>query len=391
MKKYTVELSSLIYYISIYAYFLASMLSISMIGQLPGVSTLCTVLRFFGVIGAMTSFAFRTRFAKKYCILTMFLIVGLIISAFFTGDHGALLMTLVIISAWGADGNSILKIFLGSSGLIVFISWMMARAGLIQDRVFQFWRISGKPLLRHSYGMTYTTTFAAAVFFIIAAVFYLFYEKDKRNIFKIFIVGVSSIILYFTYKGTQGRLEFGMGVILLLLFLLMSVWNKFCASKSGKFILTALPIICVICSFGSAYMFMINQTKYAFLDWLMTGRLSIAAKAIKQYGINLFGHTVRMIGSGTVGTVDVTDYFFIDSFYINWTIVYGVVVVVVLLVLYIWINKKTIENRNYKLMICLSLVYLHGIIMSSIMHPELNPFFCVAIAEISSYYQLDKE
>ena len=377
------SLHELIYLVCYAIYVFFSTLKYSMLGQTDTASQLISAFRLISILGIIVSILLLKYVNKKYLLISTALIIVFIASSIKTSDHGGLLMMIVILGAWGINEKKMARIFILENAIILILSYVLSIAGVIEDRTLSFYRVRGDVFQRHAYGMTYATIFTAMVFFITATIVYYSKLHEKKTSVKIIATLILFGIYYYVYRGTRGRLEFLMEIVMIIYILFPNIWNSFSKSKFGGFFNRNCFSICFIISILLVLTKEISDNLFSALDWFMTGRLSLAVQAIEQYGINLLGNKIQMYGNGSLD-IESQDYFFIDSYYLNWLLVYGIIIMPLMCVLCRFLNKRICVLQNYNTMFYIMIACVHGIIISSIMTPNINPFFCIGIAEISN-------
>ena len=202
-----------------------------------------------------------------------------------------------------------------------------------------------KGIKRRAFGATYTTDFAAHVFYLILVDNYLNFKKTSiwRCLFYL-------VCAYVIWVNCFVRLDTILIILLvgLDLFIMLSTKvkgvdiTKYRGSGLIRALLSGVYLIAVAISFCVA----LYYNKSAFLqelDLIFSRRLSLTWRSIELYGFPLFGKHIEMVGSATLSRSAGRglEYFFVDNSYVYVMLRYGVVILALLIYqITIFINKR---------------------------------------------------
>lgn len=370
--------SEVIYYIGLSAYIFASTLKISMLGQAEIIQNFITVSRFFGVITCFFSIFFRKNISLKFLLFIISITLTFILVMLKIDDHGGLLMFLVMVGAWKCNSFIIAKIHLFFAGIVFILGIIGSQIGIVEDRIFYFYRSSTNVFERHSLGMTYCTTFASLSFFLFGT--YLFLKKKKLGIIEMLILILLTFVIYYF---SRSRLELLMTLFMIACYVKLSFFKKLFKYKTVNFLISNIFLLTLVITLLLSLIYKTDPFLFKRMNDIFTGRLDLVSQAIDTYGFSLFGESIPMQGGGSIDFDSTFGYFFIDAFYMNWLLVYGCILMFLLILFFHWIIKILVLNRKYKIVILVSFACFHGIIISAIMQPQINPFFLMALAEAS--------
>lgn len=371
--------SSNLYYIGLIIYFLAGALSNSMIGLWAPVNALINWADNLGLILMLFSILMGRRWSGSIFVAFCGMVAICMLIYVAMGSKLPLTLIITLIGAQKAEGKNIAKIHLATSGGVVIVSMLAALTGIVENRIFY----RGSDGIRNSFGMTYVTIWAAYVFFLLLS--YIYLRKDKIRWFDYVIILGSAI---FVYKFTYTRIE---TLFFVILASSLPIYEKIEENRIVKKIMIYIFPICMISIFFLQYLYMSEPAKYAALDDLFTRRFSYTAKVLNEFDFKLFGNAIRMQGYGTVNFDSKYGYFFVDSFYLNYGIRYGIVFMVALSIL-ITAICRVLVNNNLKFEATMVLfTCLHGIIISLILVPYASPCILIAFSEYSKIRQNDKK
>ncbi len=307
-----------------------------------------------------------------------------------SGYFAPFLWILLIVAAKDVPFRKILQVYLLMNITIMGLAFIASLLGVIENLAYtnQDW-----DNFRYSFGCVYTTDFAAHVFFMLLASFYLYYKK-LRWYHYIGTCAIAGFIYYFCFAKLDT-------ICILLIVLFFGGYHVLqCQSRREcvvvpdmeknsqqafvfkrtkaylkwnnlwmRFALFSMPVLTMLMYFLSdSY-----QQDNEFLETInetITGRLALGKTGLDNYGISLFGQDVPMVGFGGSLTLK-QEYFFIDSSYINILLRYGIVFLLMLLVIYGTICYK--HKRDTALMISIVLLAISCFIDHHIMEEAYNP------------------
>lgn len=227
--------------------------------------------------------------------------------------------------------------------------------------------------IRHSFGMTYVTIWAAYMFFLCASMIYI-----RRNKLRWTDYFICVIVAYVSYVYCRARLE---SFMLIAMLILLTVCNKIQDSKVYKVFTVYSFAISGLLAYGLQIGYAMFPEKFAIVDYLLSWRLRQTAKVLSQYDFKLFGQVIRMQGNGTVNFDTNIGYFFVDSFYINYALKFGILFIAILFVIMTLVFRHLYEKGFRRELIFLSTACYHGVIISSIILPYMNPLFLMAYSD----------
>ena len=280
----------LIYYASIWLYFLCGTLLNSMLGQ----TALANLFIKYGTYTSIFGLVFCILIRQKMSIINFMLLgISLVVSVFIyyrTSSSIPLLIFLCLFGAEGSDSHTIGRIYLSSSGVVVLLSVLLSLTGVTEDRLF--YNRADTTIARHSFGMTYVTIFAAYVFFLFTVVLYL-----RRNKIKWIDAVLCLIMSAILYVYCNARFE---AVMLIVLLISVLMYKKLQNSRIFRIATVYSFVLSCIGIYGLQKIYSLNTQKLAALDVLFTNRLTETAKVLSKYGFKLFGQSIIMQGNGTV-------------------------------------------------------------------------------------------
>lgn len=312
---------------------------------------------------------------KQLGASALMLLVG-VLTYMGTRDILYFALMVIIIGAKDVDLDKILSVWLIIIITIMILAFIASQLGIIKNLQYvstDF--LTKKKIIRNSFGIIYSTDFAAHIFFCGLTLFYL--RRDYLKWYD-FIAGIIAALLVYHY--CRAKLDALSILITTLLFLFASlskendVWKKFW-SIIGPII---TPITCIIMIILT-YIYK-QECPLEWLNKFISGRLFWGKTGIEEYGITLLGQKLKLIGFGRT-TVFPLNYNFIDISYINMLVVSGVVFLSAFMLIYIFIGY--IHRRNTFLLCVLFMIALNCAIAHHMVEISYNIFTLALFTSIT--------
>lgn len=308
--------------------------------------------------------------SKILIIATAFILV---IFASYTSTYKSLFMLLIfVIGAKNVSFKKIAKTYFFIVLPLLFFTIISSKLGIIEDLVY----IRGN-LKKHSFGVAYSTDFAAYVFYLMASYIYI---KDNR-ISKLEYL-LFSLIIVFVYKFCYARLDVGCMIILFLISILLRKNKINFKAKFVKIILLFSFTLCSLFMFLITYNYDWNNSIHRKIDEIFSGRLTIGKQAMNKYNIKLFGQKIddHGFGGNTVFKYGQTDY--IDCSYLRILLKYGLIVYIILIGISTSCNYKLYQSSNYLLLLLIFVISVNSMIAHHYMDFSYNVTLFAFLATI---------
>lgn len=275
---------------------------------------------------------------KVLHLIVFFLFLGLsCVAKFRNGQWNILDIGILIIGAKNVRFIDIVKVYRMTSIVALLIILSLFACGIIDENLY-----FRRDIARHSFGFIYATDLVALIFYILLSDFYIIQNKSKQrtisNFFHYFIYFILGISVYFVCDARLGTI-----CILLLIpanFYLKHLKKR--ASKLERFILVnSVPFFALLTLLlTELYILLPRSIILEKIDAPLSFRLYYSKMGVLIYGYTLFGQKIEMRGAGS------SDYFFIDSSYMNIALVYGILVLVVICVLFSMTARKQMKKGS---------------------------------------------
>ncbi len=287
-----------------------------------------------------------------------------------------LMMLLLMIGAWGISFRKLIRVYFVTV-LIIFVCVVAAsQLGWIEELVY---KSRGG---RRAFGFTYPTRFASHVFFLMLWYWYL---RDRKLRYQEAFLALGAGI--FVQLCSKARLN----AVMLIMLAAVMLWQTFsfrrAEQRGTEYQMNSwLSSLLVLSPIGASLVINVMTVLYSAdsalwksLDSLMSSRLVLTQKAMDIYGICLWGQEITLSGNGGLGKT-ASKYFYIDSAWMQFSVQYGLVMLVILLVLFWIVGIRARKYGNWIILWILALVSLHSMIEPQILQLQYCPLILTVFA-----------
>ena len=317
------------------------------------------------------------RYTEKELCFAAGLLFDAVVVMIFSGYYDVFYFSVILLGAKNVPFVKILKVYLMVNVAVLLSAFIASRLDIIEDLVYV------RDFLgeRNSFGIIYPTDFAAHIFFLLSAGYYII--REKLQPYHIFLGAVICIVVYYYCKT---RLDcIAMALLLLGLWIMRheGIWQNTTGNQQKVFVFLQKMIpwsgtAGFIVMYLLSLFYMPNVFVFRFVDELLTGRLKIASQGLQEYGFSLFGHHIEMQGSGG-SLIASADYFFIDSSFLFVYMCYGIVFLCFILFIHYSCCKKYAEDGYFLLI--LSVIAINCMIAHHMIDLAYNPFYLALLAK----------
>jgi hypothetical protein len=190
------------------------------------------------------------------------------------------------------------------------------------------------------------------------------------------------IIDYWLYVKTDSRITACFTACLIVVPLVYSLYLKFARDRLvafKKIFCVTIPSFVLFGLLAILLTIMYDPQIYWMkrVNQALKGRLSLGQNAINNYGIHLFGKHIEMTGNGmdAYGQISTETYSYVDSFYVQILLRYGIVFVLVLAFMLTVVMYRSYKNNYFYLLFVLTLIGIHYIIDDLQLYLYYNTFW----------------
>lgn len=260
-------------------------------------------------------------------------------------------ISFLVLGAKNVPFIKIAKLYLGISVCILLITFIGALSGVIPNYIFYIGRLP-----KNSFGMLYSTDFAAHIFF--TALIFVYIRGKKVSYIECLLFVLSGIVVYI-----YTRAKMNSGGLILLGVLLGLIKSLNVLGKRKKWIQNLKRMLLALMSFSFiifsvlsiALSFFYNAENLYFnkLNTILNNRLMLARNGISNYGFTLLGRPFELIGTDFIQK---EGYNFIDSSYILVMLRYGFLTLCLFVVMFTLISYKAKKINDDILLVVLTLL-----------------------------------
>lgn len=253
---------------------------------------------------------------------------------------------LLVFGAKGILYNKILTIHFAVGASIFLLSVIGAKIGFIKNVLIYRSEISDFALpnigasARQSLGFVWPTAVAIHASFVLLC--YWLIRKGKTNVIDLFIYVLCA---FFLYKDTDTKQTI-ITIILLPLFSWLIAKFRSNQIKNIYLILCySIPVLAIV-SLWMTLAYDSSDEFWVAANIVFTGRLELSQDAVVKYGIPLWGQYFEMFGA------EVHSYFYnyIDSSYIQSLVLWGWLMTILLITVYVYICKQAYKRHDIPLL-----------------------------------------
>lgn len=308
---------------------------------------------FFALCGMTGLLIVNCLFANRVILLTFLFIFGM--------KHMDLEKILKYVFQWMAAGAVL--IILGSQ-LGIIDNWGY---GLTTERP------------RYALGFFYPSHATSLI--VYTALVFLTLKKDKLDLRHFIIL---QVINFWQYQQTDSRAGSALLFLIGCAFLFIKYVKKdFSKTIYGFLAAIAFPV-CAAVSVLTTYMYSASGI-WMKINTLLTNRLALGYKAIKKYGIHLFGKEIVWIGNGGVGHIYAThqdEYNYVDCSYVKLLLENGIIIWTLIIVGYTLAVYYAVKCGKKYLATALAFSAVYSMIEPRLMELGFNPFVLVLVVLI---------
>ena len=294
----------------------------------------------------------------------------------FSGYKEVLFFAVMLLGAKNIAFDRILKVYLLVNVAVLVSAFVASRLDIIEDLVYVR-DLFGE---RNSFGTIYPTDFAAHIFFLLCAGYYVI--RKKMQPYHILLGAITCATVYYYCKTRLDCIT--MALLLLGLWIMqhkgnwLSTANRqkvyaFLQKKAPWFGVAGFTVIYLL-----SWLYYPNVAVLRFIDELISGRLRHGNKGLQEYGFSLFGQPVAMNGNGA-SLIGPSDYFYIDSSYLFAYLCYGLVFLGLILFIHYSCCKKNAVDGCFLLI--LSVIAINCMIAHHMIDLAYNPFYLALLAK----------
>jgi len=318
------------------------------------------------------------RYQLKAFLVLLLCGISTVLVLISSGYNIPFLWLLLIVGSKDVSFEKILKVYLIVTGGIVLLAFCSSLLGVIENLQYSI----GNGKVRNSFGILYTTDFAAHIFYLLIVYFYL---KGEKLCPIHYMGGILTAAL--VYKFCEARVD---TICIILTMVLFGTGNLIMHSPNSGVRVRELwrrlwkvlgPYVVLIFATISILMTALYNKESTFWkmvdDKLFHSRLTLGKEGMEEYGFSLFGKYVEMNGGGGT-TKSIQNYFFLDCSYVNMLLRFGIVILLVLLGIHVYCCMK--NRHDLYFLYAIALIGLNSVIAHHMIEVEYSPFMLAVLS-----------
>lgn len=287
-----------------------------------------------------------------------------------------LYLVFLILGAKDISFVKIMKVYTTVVGILLGVTIAAALTGVLENVSFG---VEGKL----AFGLVSSTDFAAHVFFFFLCCWYI-WRKTEKIWLALLVLGAA----FFVYRYGQGRCSTICLLLLAILFVGHIMMRKHMRKNSGQYTMRPAFACILACSVQlAAIVTLVLSILYEFdcvwiqkINQLLSDRLELGKRGISICGFHLWGQNVELRGNWVTGKA-VGKYFYLDSSYLQMTVMFGILMSVILMLAFLVIGYRAYVFRQWVLLLILALLAIHGVIEQRLWNIAYCPFLLALFAQ----------
>lgn len=370
----SIKIKNIGFYIGYICFLIGQLMGHTMIPISSGVRYFIIGIGIISVVGHITLTFFQDEYNNIYGKSIFFILFGIvsIISTLNSKEPIIILNVLFILAAKDIDFNKILKVFIITAVTLLTFTIICNSFGFLQTVSIQRGNV-----IRHTFGYRFPTDFVQLIVYILLADLVLCIEYNKNIIIRILIY---IFLGFFTLIYSDARLGSGTIFSLIAIILILKYGKSIISSKLIFKIEEYIFLFCTCLSIFIMNNFILRINNfYIILDKFTSYRLTNTDMGIKFFGYTLWGQDIY-------SSIDqfFKGWFYIDSSYYVFLLEYGIGLLILVEIGYIWTMKRCIKLKNYIIPFICMIISLDSLIDQQFYLLEYNVFLLIPLAKINS-------
>lgn len=275
-----------------------------------------------------------------------------------------ILLVLFIISTRDISLDKILK---ESYYLIAF--YLIITIGLFYLGVFDkvehsFFR-TGTNIFRSSLGFSYTAY--ASHYFLTLFSIYVYLTRNRKNVLISYLIHFAVAI--WLYIETNTRTAFYATILLFVVAIFVRMFRLDIAKyKIMRVLLKSTFAICSFITFFIVLSYPRNISWINNINRVLNYRIAYSYDGLIRYGISMLGKPVDF------STIGGSQYFYVDSSYVQLILRYGFLAFIIIMILYTMIMWENVDKHNSIGILVIAIIAIRGITDPQIINLAYSPF-----------------
>lgn len=371
-------------YLMVFALFIAYSFLVTTTFQIEWPSSFYVNVRDCFILLIFLRMIVSSKYENWELLLSALLILVLLFAWRRNGFDILVEVLILILGARGIRFKNIIKVYAIVSAFLFSITIVAALTGGIENLIYHW---EGRNV-RISFGIVYPTDFAAHIFFLVMC--YLYLRKEKLRYIESSIIGVLGVFVYAASEARWNTICLLLSMVMFMIYIYSNKKGKgIFENNILKYFLAIIPVLCAAFMTVLTVLYNPDNRFMELMNKLINGRLVNGKRGVDLYGFSFWGQFIPQQGNG--GTTEMnTHYFFLDSSYIAIVLQYGLLVLGVVLLCWIFISFRAIQQKDTVLLLIVALISIQCMVEHHMLSAAYNPFIWALFADTSSYEDVNK-
>lgn len=332
----------------------------------------------FLVVAAARLFIFKLY--REYCFWMAVFFCACCMAVYYTAGYAFILvlgsMMLAIVNI---QDVAVYRVVVVAQVLSLLTMVIGVQTGVIEDLIY----INTTDGLRHSFGINYPTDFATHIIFILMIAYVLFSQISNG-----YFIALVIPAFWISYNYCSAKCSTIILLLLIILIIVECAYGKLQKFRVVRVVdsmvgwgkILAMPVMSIV---SLIFTWQYNEQEWLQkVNTLLTNRLVIGSQILQERGLSLFGQCFDMLGGG--GSIGYkSGYYFIDNAYLLIAIRYGVILLVLVNVFYVFSVFQAKKKMNRRLMNVFLLIAVQAVVEHHMIEVWLNIFLISAVLNMS--------
>lgn len=358
--------------IAIMFYFSYYFITNSYMYEIRLLSKISTVLLYSSIVVLILSIITHFSITKKQLLLaTVLILIGFLVSRNVENTYAFTIIILFLLAGRGKEPEKIYTFCFWVNMIWLFTIILFAKLGIISN-------VESSTLTHaHRVYLGFTAPNAEQLFFFCILLF-ISYKKNQIKGFQIIAFFSISLWLH-RYNDMNAAFYFSWAVLILLL-VARTISEKFWRFKLLPKISFIIIPLCVILSFVFPVLYSKNVPAIVALDTITSTRISLGAQALEKYDVRLFGQLINFNYTVSGSYNSNALYFYIDSSYLKYILLYGIIFIGIILYLYHKMIQYVVRNKEIYILLSTIAALTYFIWNPQLLYIPYNPFLIVLLS-----------
>lgn len=321
--------------------------------------------------------------SQKFLFVIFVSAVLMLLIAHKTTDKTLLFILIVTLAGYHQDYKKILKMSFWVYFVLFLLTLILGFAGVIPDYVSDLLTRE-----RNFFGFTWATIPQTYIFFI--TMLYVCVREEKVTYGELIILALIGFIFF---RYTDARFVYLIDLLFLMIVFLLKLF-RIRSIRNGALqkIILCLPVVIGVLTIATYYMYDADSAFWQEINRILTSRMSLGSGVLSQYGISFLGQHIVLKGHNVNSiTLDNSLYNYVDSSYLQITLLYGVAGMGLILGGITYLVWKCLKEDKMYLLTSIFCILLLSVTEDSLLKMGFNVFVLIFASVYRDQRESEKE